>query len=199
MDGRSEAEFVSSTIEHDRTPVSHSSENNVNDRESFSYERHNKSLGHSKTNDGDHIQNHEDKIKPKSRPKVAGGWFNAKEHSKSKSDDLTEILVLPRQSNISKRESGITLSKRNKRHTSILDYKRFKKNKVLGTYRSSFRFTTVLPKETEAQRQMLLTQKELDRENAAADALFEDNFSSGLKSFGFSQTGVRKRGRSRRG
>lgn len=199
MDGRSEAKFVSSTIEHDRTSVSHSSENQVNDGDSISYERHKNSLGHSMTNDGDHIQNHEDTIKLKSRLKATGGWFNAKEHSKAKSDDFTEILVRPGHSNVSKMESGITFSKRNKRHTSLLDFKRFKKNKVLGTYRSAFRFTTVLPKETEAQRQMLLTQKEVDRENAAADALFEDNFSSGLKSFGFSQTGVRKRGRSRRG
>lgn len=71
------------------------------------------------------------------------------------------------------------------------DFKRFRKNHVIRgftTFNSNgqanhrtVRLVAVLPKESERQRELEMKQQELDREQAYADALFNDNGATGKK------------------
>ena len=71
------------------------------------------------------------------------------------------------------------------------DFKRFRKNHVIRgfttfnsngqTNHRTVRLVAVLPKESERQRELEMKQQELDREQAYADALFNDNGATGKK------------------
>ena len=96
------------------------------------------------------------------------------------------------------------------------DFKRFRKNHVIrgftsfsadGKHKSSqprVRLVSVLPKESERQKQLEMQQEELDKEQAYADALFDDSGNAGKKGrrSGGSITGFlsqpTKRGRTKR-
>lgn len=70
------------------------------------------------------------------------------------------------------------------------DFKRFRKNHVIRGFTSfnsdgkvarKIRLVSVLPKESERQRELEMKQQELDREQAYADALFNDSGALGKK------------------
>ena len=78
----------------------------------------------------------------------------------------------------------------NRRNGNKRDFKRFRKNHVIrgftsftndGTTLPKIRFISVLPKESERLRELEMRQQELDRENAYADALFDDAGRGGKK------------------
>ena len=70
------------------------------------------------------------------------------------------------------------------------DFKRFRKNHVIrgftsfntdGNVARKIRLVSVLPKESERQKELEMKQQELDREQAYADALFNDYGAVGKK------------------
>ena len=68
------------------------------------------------------------------------------------------------------------------------NFKRFRKNRIIKSRITPVEMQNMLPKQTDVQRAMEQTQKEIDRENEAADELFADNGgTSAFRKFGFSQ------------
>lgn len=79
----------------------------------------------------------------------------------------------------------------NRRTNGKKDFKRFRKNHVIRGFTSfnadprkisgKIRLVSVLPKESERQKELEMKQQELDREQAYADALFNDGGAAGKK------------------
>jgi len=110
-------------------------------------------------------------------PRAKNGWLvaaptdNRKAYRCHPEDIVYEPAATEHVENLVVRSK----SSRPKASSSGPNFKRFRKNPVLQRHYSSTSicFTTVLPKETERQRQMQLTQREMAEQEKAADALFQ--------------------------
>ena len=160
-------------------------------------------------------------------PVTDDGWFIAapalRKKYRKKIDDIEagEDEERPRQAAKTARVSGlivrqyVPLAPRTAiRRNNKKDFKRFRKNHVIRGFTSfadgrntsapRIRLVSVLPKESERQRQLEMQQAQLEREEERVDALFREEGSGrggGRKSgsiTGFLTQSSTKRGRSRR-
>ena len=80
----------------------------------------------------------------------------------------------------------------------VKDFKRFRKNTVIRGSTGDIRFRSVLPKESERQRQLQQLERELAEDTREADALFYGEEAGSITSFfGKSTTKKKKGSRSR--
>ena len=170
-----------------------------------------------------------DEDKRLSLPMTEDGWFVAatgpRKNYRKKIDDIEDAdEENPKHPAKTARVKGLivreyvppaprTMSRRN---GNKKDFKRFRKNHVIRGFTSfsangknnssqpRVRLVSVLPKESERQKELEIQQELLDKEQAYADALFDDSGNAGKKGrrSGGSITGFlsqpTKRGRARR-
>jgi hypothetical protein len=161
-------------------------------------------------------------------PKKKNGWLssapkNAIERAKYKSTkaDLEEIdVVFPSESAITVKKKGLVVRSDEECRARqaqmkaargsgprivtgrdgkpVKDFKRFRKNVVIRSGGGGVRFRSVLPRESERQRQLEQMERDLEKSQREAEALFNGDDAGSIRSFFGSTAKKKKKSRSRR-
>ena len=102
----------------------------------------------------------------------SNNWILAKS---AETESRSDLIVRSRTVN----DHPVILGERTKtknKHSSHINFKRFRKNKIIHSTSVSIniKFKSVLPKESERERQLQLSQEEIEKEQLVADALFAE-------------------------